>query len=207
MQRPTFMEPADLGPLVFPLHAGPGLRTYSTSLLYFGRLVTSVPAFLHPGVRAMFEAVGDCAHRTRSPLEPAFATARKFWRQGQDGFKRMQPAIDELKPFVTTALLAYAGSPTWYAKWAPAMAAARPVARAALADNALYLAVAAKEFVWRVFELGVLPDATPDGILGQLEDHARALGGGDSQRIWRAYCLRTAYSTGLPSRSMIPISG
>lgn len=176
MSRPKATAASDLGPLVFPLHAGPGLRTYSTSLLYFGRLVTSVPAFLHPGVVATFEAVGDHAHRTRSPLEAAFATARRFWYQGQEAFVRMRPALDDLKPFVTPALLTYAGDPAWYANWTPAMAPARGITRAAMGDNALYLAVAAKEFVWRVFELGVLPDAHPAAVLGELEDRATRLG-------------------------------
>ena len=175
MPQPKIVQTSKLSPLVFPFHAGPGLRDYGTSLLYFGGITTSVPSFLNPEVASVFLAMGDEAHRTKSILEPTFATALQNWKRGQAAFAHMQTTIENLRPFVTTAFVAYPGDPSFYERWTRAMASARPLARAALSENPLYLSVASKEFAWRVFELASLPHSSPTNVLAALENRARTL--------------------------------
>jgi hypothetical protein len=169
-------DPSTQSPLVFPWHFGPALASFTTSLLYHGRLTASLPAFANPEVRTIFERVLASATAGQSPLVPILRAARDYREMALLHVSEHGAVGDALDGVVTRALVVYDGTPESYA-WSQDLFAdldRSSVVAFALQDEEARK-VAAKELVWRVFELHMLL-GEPADVVAALEQRADALG-------------------------------
>ncbi len=165
--------------IVFPFHMGPGVRSFTTPLLYGGGLVTTLPGYTSgQPERLLFGALYDRAEARNHPLLPFLRGVVHHVRLAQN---QALSEIEALKPLgrrVKRIVAVYPGTREQYAFWDPLHADCLALAVASL-SNVQALNAASVEFMWRAYEHSLELGGDIDAVLAEFTKRTERLGSVD----------------------------
>jgi hypothetical protein len=159
---------------VIPYLLGPGIRRFSSALLYDPPLEIDLPAWAHEDAPRAFTAVADAASSSGSPVAPAMAVAEKYLWLQQRHAQALMPEIDALRPHVRLVSSLYPGTRAVFAS-VRRIYEGNQVNVRTLTNTSSAAAAAAFDFHRRVFEYWIEMDRDPSKVVAVLEEEARSL--------------------------------
>lgn len=163
------------GTVVLPYYAGPAIGKFTTALLWSGKLVVPMGAWISPepiqSARSVIERARQVNHRLLPLFNMVMHHSVLAQVQGLATLRELKVLGDRIQNIVVVG----PGTPEAYAQWQPLHDPCLAMAGELLNDTQVLNATSI-EFLWRVHEHALEQNGNADAVLRQLDERASLLG-------------------------------